>query len=117
MSAPSRRLTCHVLDTTVGRPAAGMGVSLRRLDGPDPGPLLTTRTDADGRSDGPLLVDDAFPPGRYELAFAVGEHFGLDPADRYLDVVPVQFGVRPDDTHVHVALLVTPWSYTTYRGS
>ncbi len=114
------RLTCHVLDATAGRPAAGVAVTLRRLSGADatevPAEVLVeTVTDADGRA---LLVADGPGPGRYEVAFAVGDHFGLDPAERYLDVVPVHIGVPAgDDVHVHVALLATPWSYTTYRGS
>jgi 5-hydroxyisourate hydrolase len=110
------RLTCHVLDATAGRPAPGVAVTVRRISGGDGAEVLVeTATDADGRA---LLVADGPGPGRYEVAFAVGDHFGLDPAERYLDVVPIHIGVPAgDDVHVHVALLVTPWSYTTYRGS
>lgn len=110
------RLTLHVLDTTRGLPAAGLAFSLARL-GPDgPVAVASSTTDADGRSHGPVLAGDALVPGTYQLEFDVGAHFGLSGA-RYLDVVPVRFGVAPTDDHVHVALLVTPWSYTTYRGS
>src|SRR4051812_39011656 len=85
-----RRLTCHVLDVTAGRPAADLAVTLRRLDGDAPGVLCSVRTNADGRTDAPLLVGDALVAGRYELTFAVGEHFAAssgaaDPSDRYLD--------------------------------
>lgn len=102
----STRLTTHVLDVTVGRPAAGVAFTLLR-DGVE---LLSATTDADGRA----VVAQGLVPGRYELAYAVGDHFG---DSSYLDVVPVRFGIVPDWPHVHVALLVTPWSYTTYRGS
>jgi 5-hydroxyisourate hydrolase len=121
------RLTCHVLDLTRGLPAAGMALRLSRLDGPSAGVVLATATDADGRTARPLLHGPGLAPGRYELAFGVGDYFA--DADRtgdgaggpapipYLDVVPVHFGVAVGVSHVHVALLVTPWSYTTYRGS
>jgi 5-hydroxyisourate hydrolase len=123
------RLTTHVLDLTSGRPAAGLAVVLSRLDGPTAEPVARATTNADGRTDAPLLEGSALVPGRYELAFAVGDWFaaqgGATPGStagspeglRYLDVVPVHFGVAPDGDHLHVALLVTPWSYTTYRGS
>jgi 5-hydroxyisourate hydrolase len=122
VSADPRRLTCHVLDVTVGRPAAGLAVRLERLDGPDAGPVGSVRTNADGRTDEPLLAGDAMVPGRYELTFAVGDHFATtlgaaDPAGRYLDDVPVRFRIGPGAAHLHVALLVTPFSYSTYRGS
>jgi 5-hydroxyisourate hydrolase-like protein (transthyretin family) len=83
--------------------------------------LVTTATNVDGRTDAPLLSGDDLAPGRYELAFAVGDHFAAAIPDvgspPFLDVVPIHFGVGPDVGHLHVALLVTPWSYTTYRGS
>lgn len=100
------RLTTHVLDVTAGRPAAGVTLTLSR----DGVALVGGVTDAGGRS----AVHDALGPGRYELAYAVGDYFG---DDAYLDIVPVRFGVAAGWDHVHVALLVTPWSYTTYRGS
>lgn len=114
-------LTTHVLDLTRGLPAAGLTVALARLDGPDPGLVCTVTTNADGRTDEPLLADDALVPGRYELSYEVGRYFGgggsLDTGEPYLDVVPIRIGVARGTEHLHVALLVTPWSYSTYRGS
>ena len=104
------RLTTHVLDVTRGVPAAGVAVELTRLDPPEV--VATTTTNADGRTDEPVATDLA--PGRYALTYGVGDYFGTD---EYLDVVPIRFGISPGADHVHVALLVTPWSYTTYRGS
>lgn len=110
------RLTTHVLDTSTGRPAAGLALRLSR-----DGAVLAERvTNADGRLDGPLLEGEAFRPGTYELAFEVGAYFrgagvGLpDPA--FLDVVPIRFGLA-EATHYHVPLLVSPYGYSTYRGS
>lgn len=112
------RLTCHVLDLTSGLPAAGVAITVSRLDGDAPGPVAATTTNADGRTDAPLLQGDALVPGRYEVAFAIGDHFAVaEPAERYLDVVPIHVGVAPGATHLHVALLVTPFAYSTYRGS
>jgi 5-hydroxyisourate hydrolase len=113
-------LTTHVLDLTRGLPAAGMAIGLARLDGHDPGPLCTVTTNADGRTDDPLLAGDDLVAGRYELTFGVGAFFaatGESAGEPYLDVVPIRFGVAPGTDHLHVALLVTPWSYSTYRGS
>jgi 5-hydroxyisourate hydrolase len=112
----SGRLTTHVLDTARGRPAAGVAIELVRLsqDGGEER-LASTRTNADGRTDRPLL--DPLEAGVYELRFAVGAYFGAGEERPFLDVVPVRFGVSaPDEPH-HVPLLVSPWSYSTYRGS
>ena len=115
------RLTTHVLDTTRGRPAAGMTVELWRLDGDGDARtmLLTTRTNADGRVDGALLQGDGLSTGRYELVFAVGDYFagGDLPEPPFLDLVPVRFGIADPDAHYHVPLLASPWAYSTYRGS
>jgi 5-hydroxyisourate hydrolase len=117
------RLTTHVLDTANGRPAAGMAVALYRLGpGPDDRALLVrTTTDADGRAPAPLLAGDDLTPGVYELVFAVGPYFAARSAAPsglpFLDRVPVRFGIADPDAHYHVPLLVSPWSYTTYRGS
>ncbi len=112
------RLTTHVLDVAHGVPGAGMTVSLFQLQ--DERRLITTiRTNADGRPDGPLLEGADFKPGRYELVFAVGAYFagrGL-PEPRFLDDVVVRFAVAEPDRHYHVPLLVSPFGYTTYRGS
>ena len=109
----SGRLTTHVLDTARGRPAAGIPIELARLDGDRREVLRTLATNADGRTDEPLLADGELHTGTYELTFAVGEHFG----EGFLDRVPVRFTVADEDPHDHVPLLVSPWSYCTYRGS
>lgn len=112
------RLTTHVLDTASGKPAAGVRVELRR-DG-DPVVLAQATTNADGRLDKPLLEGAAFKSGCYELIFHVGDYFragGVALADPpFLDVVPLRFAVA-DDAHYHVPLLVSPYGYSTYRGS
>jgi 2-oxo-4-hydroxy-4-carboxy-5-ureidoimidazoline decarboxylase len=118
----ARTLTTHVLDITRGCPAAGVRVDLSTLD-PDGRLRLirTMRTTADGRTDAPLLEGDEMGVGRYEIAFHVGDYFRevkvalADPP--YLDVVPVRFAVADPQAHYHVPLLVSPWSYATYRGS
>ena len=110
------RLTTHVLDTSTGRPAAGVRVVLRR----DGEAVAEGATNADGRMDKPLLDGAAFKPGRYELTFHVGDYFrarGTTLADPpFLDVVPLGFGIA-EDAHYHVPLLVSPYGYSTYRGS
>ncbi len=114
------RLTTHVLDTMRGRPAAGMTVELFRLGDDGPTPLASATTNSDGRCDGPLLEGRALEAGRYELVFHVGAYF--DGADGisdppFLDTVPVRFAMADPSAHFHVPLLVSPWSYATYRGS
>jgi 5-hydroxyisourate hydrolase len=110
-------LTTHVLDTASGVPAAGMAVELWRME---PVPELVTRrlTNADGRTDAPLLDAASFVAGRYELRFAVGAYFAArgEPAG-YLDVVAINVGLRAGAGHYHVPLLCSSWSYSTYRGS
>ena len=110
----SGRLTTHVLDTADGRPAAGIPIELARLDGERREVLRTVTTNADGRTDGPLLAGSDLGAGTYELVFSVGEHFG---GKGFLDRVPVRFTIADADAHYHVPLLVSPWSYSTYRGS
>jgi 5-hydroxyisourate hydrolase len=113
------RITTHVLDTAAGRPAAGLKVILTRLDGM---PAIVTEaiTNADGRCEKPLLDGAAFATGRYEIVFHVGDYFrarGLTlPDPPFLEVVPLRFGVS-EDAHYHVPLLVSPYAYSTYRGS
>ncbi len=111
------KLTTHVLDTAAGRPAAGVEIVLVRVaDGAE---VARTRTNSDGRTDLPLLDGDAFGPGTYELRFHVAPYFAGRPGiaePPFLDVVPVRFTIV-DDTHHHVPLLVSPWAYSTYRGS
>ena len=113
------RLTTHVLDTTHGRPAAGVTVELREIQGADSLVVATTQTNADGRTDRPLLDGDRFKRGTYELVFHVGRYFeglGVAAEQPFLDVVPVRFGLS-EDQHYHVPLLVSPFGYSTYRGS
>lgn len=115
-------LTTHVLDTARGHPAAGIVVQLSRLD-PKTGSraiLKTVRTNDDGRANAPLLEGEELTRGVYELVFAVSDYFekqeGL-PHPPFLDRVPIRFGVADPTAHYHVPLLVSPWSYSTYRGS
>ena len=117
------RLSTHVLDIASGRPAPGVVVELHRI-GPDGAAalVLRTTTNADGRTDAPLLAGDLFQPGTYELVFAVGDYFRAQttqgtPEPPFLDRVPIRFGIAEADGHYHVPLLVSPWSYSTYRGS
>jgi 5-hydroxyisourate hydrolase len=117
------RLTTHVLDTAQGRPAAGMAIELWRLDpnGEHRHLLKTTRTNADGRTEAPLLAGDEFAVGTYELVFAAGEYFSQQAVSTttppFLGRVPVRFGIADANAHYHVPLLVSPWAYSTYRGS
>jgi len=114
------RLTTHVLDTAQGRPGAGMALALYALDG-DRTRVAEAVTNADGRCDAPLLEGDAFRPGRYELVFDAGAYFaagGLAGATPpFLDQIVLRFGVADAARHYHVPLLVSPYGYTTYRGS
>lgn len=117
------RLTTHVLDTAQGRPAAGMRIELWALDERGAGRRLlkTLRTNADGRVDEPLLAGDDFMAGSYELVFAAGDYFATQPvrtsAPPFLDRIPVRFTIAEATAHYHVPLLVSPWAYSTYRGS
>lgn len=116
------RLSTHVLDTAHGRPAAGMRVELYRIH-PDGAAerLVETVTNIDGRTDAPLLQGAALAAGHYELRFHVADYFagsGAElPLPPFLDVVPVRFGIADPAGHYHVPLLVSPWAYSTYRGS
>jgi 5-hydroxyisourate hydrolase len=121
-AAPSDAgLTTHVLDTMNGCPAAGMAVALFRLDGDAAVPLKSLRLDADGRAGGPLLAGAEFAAGRYRLLFQVADYFrgrGVAlPEPPFLAAVPVDFGIADAGAHYHVPLLVSPWSFATYRGS
>ncbi|MGA9089733.1 MAG: 2-oxo-4-hydroxy-4-carboxy-5-ureidoimidazoline decarboxylase [Bradyrhizobium sp.] len=116
------RLSTHVLDTHSGRPAAGIAVELVELSDLGASRLVTRAiTNADGRTDHPLIGGRPVPIGRYELMFSVGEYFAerqvpmSDPP--FLDRIPLRFSVSEPEGHLHVPLLVTPWSYATFRGS
>lgn len=148
----SGKLSTHVLDTTCGRPAAGVAVELWYLgpagpgtvagatddDGPGPvapaaaagaadaapeaaaQPLVAVRTNADGRTDAPLLSGGQMRTGRYRLVFTVGEYFAAQEhpdAGVFLDKVPIEFQIADAEAGYHVPLLVSPWAYSTYRGS
>ncbi|MDR3518324.1 MAG: hydroxyisourate hydrolase [Azospirillaceae bacterium] len=117
---PTGRLTTHVLDTMRGQPAADIAVVLYRLQGAERILLATTRTNADGRCDQPLLTGADCTPGLYELVFHVGAYFraqGVSATIPFLDVVPIRFGIASDAAHYHVPLLISPFAYSTYRGS
>ncbi len=115
------RLSTHVLDTHAGRPAIGVAVELYEFAGEKAHCIHTAITNADGRTDQPMIGGRPLPIGRYELRFAVGNHFrsrGVDGGDPpFLDVVPLRFSIAEPEGHYHVPLLCTPWSYSTYRGS
>lgn len=113
-------LTTHVLDTALGIPAAGMRIELFGLDGA-PVLLRTMETNGDGRTDGPILPKDEFSTGNYELVFHAGEYLDSSGAKletpRFLDVIPIRFGISDVNSHYHVPLLISPFGYSTYRGS
>jgi 2-oxo-4-hydroxy-4-carboxy-5-ureidoimidazoline decarboxylase len=115
------RLSTHVLDTFHGRPAAGMAVALFEVGASARGFLLQATTNADGRTDAPLIANAPLRIGTYELQFSVGAYFsraGSAAADPpFLDVVPIRFSIAEPEGNYHVPLVTTPWSYSTYRGS
>lgn len=110
-------LTTHVLDTASGLPAAGMTVDLYRLDGDVRAHVVTMITNDDGRTDSPILPAADFAVGRYELLFQAGAYFGRTEAPTFLDDIPIRFGINDPASHYHVPLLVSPFSFSTYRGS
>ena len=113
------RLTTHVLDTGLGKPAEGLRIELFRL-GATREKLVDTTTNNDGRCDAPLLDLDAFAFGEYELVFHAGEYLDKSgrelPSPKFLDKIPLRFGIA-QDTHYHVPLLLSAFGYSTYRGS
>ncbi|MFN8590914.1 MAG: hydroxyisourate hydrolase [Thermomicrobiales bacterium] len=115
-------LTTHVLDTAHGRPAVGVAIELFRIDreSGERERISLVRTNAEGRTDSPLLAGDDLTAGVYEIVFDVGDYYrtsGSANADiLFLDKVPVRFGISDPEAHYHIPLLTTPWSYTTYRG-
>jgi 5-hydroxyisourate hydrolase len=114
---PSAGLTTHMLDTTSGKPAAGVRIDFAALEGDGSRLIKTVHTNADGRNDQPLLGADTMAVGRYQLVFYVAEYFsklGIPlPNPPFLDKVAVQFGISDTTQHYHVPLLASPWSYTT----
>ncbi len=117
------RLTTHVLDTAHGRPGGGVAVVVYRLDdeGERRREVARAVTNAEGRTDGPVLEGAAFVPGVYEIVFAAGDYFAASgatlPDPPFVGDVVIRFGVASAAEHYHVPLLVSPWSYQTYRGS
>ena len=110
-------LTTHVLDTANGKPAAGMEIELARFEAGERQIVKTVRTNDDGRTNEPLLPEDEFETGTYELVFHVGAYFGEAGDPPFLGEVPIRFGISDPESHYHVPLLASPWSYSTYRGS
>ena len=115
------KLSTHVLDTAHGCPAGGMKIELWSLDGEDRTLITTAKTNADGRTEMPLLAADEMKAGHYEIIFFVGDYFTArqtpTPKLHFLDKVPVRFGIADAGASYHVPLLCSPWSYSTYRGS
>lgn len=114
-------LSTHVLDTAHGCPAAGLRITLQRLEDAGAQTLKTVALNADGRADGPLLDASSMAAGRYRLLFDVAPYFRARgvalPEPPFIDTVAVDFGIADAGGHYHVPLLVSPWSYSTYRGS
>ena len=114
-------LTTHVLDTAKGSPAADLKITLYRVSGNSHKKIAETVTNDDGRTDSPILPADAFKTGTYELVFHAGDYLratgqaGDDPL--FLDQVPIRFGMSDPAAHYHVPLLLSPYGYSTYRGS
>lgn len=113
-------LTTHVLDTARGRPAAGVGIALYRISGDVREKIAETVTNDDGRTDAPILPESRFETGVYELIFKAGAYLdateGAKAGLRFLDEVPIRFGMG-EAAHYHVPLLLSPFGYSTYRGS
>lgn len=114
-------LTTHVLDTATGKPAAGMQIDLFKIEGETAVHLKSVMTNDDGRIDGAVLAADEFQVGIYELRFHAGRYLQKTtsslPDPLFLDLIPVRFGIADKTAHYHVPLLVSPFGYSTYRGS
>lgn len=123
MAETTGYLTTHVLDTARGCPAQGIVITLYRLKGDERERIAATVTNDDGRTDAPILPKEAFATGHYELVFATGAYLrehGMVEADSgplFLDDIPIRFGIEDADAHYHVPLLLSPFGYSTYRGS
>ncbi len=114
-------LTTHVLDTARGQPAGGLEITLYRIEGTNRLKLAQMTTNADGRTDAPILPKGQCTPGTYELVFEAGAYLdavGTPPEEpRFLDQIPLRFGISDPQAHYHVPLLLSPFGYSTYRGS
>lgn len=121
MASGTGYLTTHVLDTALGLPAAGMRIDLYRLTGDQRERIRSATTNNDGRTDSHVLPAGEFDTGVYELVFHAGPYLdgtaGGSEGPRFLDEIPIRFGVDDPDAHYHVPLLISPFSYSTYRGS
>lgn len=115
------RLTTHVLDTARGKPASGVRIMLYRISGNAHRKIAETVTNADGRTDAPMLAGAALKAGSYELVFCAGDYLRASgqagDGVLFLDEIPIRFGVADEDAHYHVPLLISPYAYSTYRGS
>lgn len=115
------KLSTHVLDTSQGKPAAGVSVELYAVNASARKLLKSTTTNADGRCDAPLLEGAELLAGHYELIFGAGDYFASQgvslPSPRFIDKVTIAFGVADPSQNYHVPLVVSPWAYSTYRGS
>ncbi len=115
------KLTTHVLDLHAGTPAAGVKIELHSLDAAPPELLVSTETNGDGRCTSPLLEGDTMKAGRYQLSFHVADYYRARnvpmPTPPFIDVAVISFGIAAPTENYHVPLLVSPWSYSTYRGS
>jgi 5-hydroxyisourate hydrolase len=115
------RLSTHVLDTARGRPAAGVRIALYRIEGQSRHKIKEVVTNSDGRTDGPMLEGADLTAGAYELVFSAGDYLRASgqagPGVLFLDEIPIRFGVPDATQHYHVPLLISPFAYSTYRGS
>ena len=115
------KLSTHVLDTTLGRPAQGVHIDLYSINGKERTLIKQAITNSDGRCDEPLLQDESMAAGVFELVFHAGDYFAANgvslPEPRFVDQVGIRFGIADATANYHVPLVVTPWSWSTYRGS
>ena len=114
------KLTTHVLDIYSGKPGKGIKVELFYINGEERSKLNSVTLNSDGRPEGPLIENENFKNGKYELVFYIGDYFKKilkSDTTPFLDDIVIRFGISNNDQHYHVPLLVSPWSYSTYRGS
>ncbi|MCY6382025.1 hydroxyisourate hydrolase [Hoeflea prorocentri] len=121
MASHTGRLTTHVLDTAGGKPAAGLSIELYALQDEARSLIKSVSTNGDGRCDAPLLEGKGMAAGQYEIVFHAGDYLrqsGVNlPEPAFLDIIPIRFGIADADAHYHVPLLISPYGYSTYRGS